>query len=137
MSELPQLVLTEMANGVFTNKGKFFPFVVTSFTSSGTLPALKTGRYYIDWIYINSNNTAAAAGLVDKVTATFRKITSIVHQITPPTTYAASNEGLCEQIDGGFLTDMDTAVTITLATVTPFCAIKYAVIDTPEGEYSS
>jgi len=128
-------ILREFGNGVQDQKGKFFPFRIASFIASGSIPVKNNVRYYIDRIYHNANNTGALAGGVDKVEGTVLGAVIILHQVTPPTTFAASNEGLVIQNDVGVLFDINTPITVTIASITPFVTVKYAMVDESPGEY--
>lgn len=136
MSSQPPNVLKEAANGVIDMKGRFFPYAVASFTASGTLPAKIGIAYYIREIVLNSNNTAAAAGLVDKVEGIINAVVATLAKVTVATTFAASQESVAVDMQPRVLCDHNTVVTITLATVTPSCTIYYCAVDETEGEYS-
>ena len=131
-------ILKTYANGVMDQSGKFYPFKTQAWAASGSLPIKQGIRYFIYTIEMNNQGLLSTGPLVDKVEATVQRITSVIAQLTTPVVIAAvSSIGQQARFETSCLTDIQTAVTITIAASSPICIIRYAEIDEEPGDYQA
>ena len=129
-------ILKAYANGVMDQTGHFYAYKTQAWAASGTLPAKVNVRYFINTIEMNGQGLLSTGPLVDKVEATVQRVTSVVAQITTAVVIAAvSSLGVMARFECSVLTDLNTAVTITIASSSPICIIRYCEIDEMLGEY--
>lgn len=128
-------ILAESANGVRDAAGKYYPFRIATFLVTGSLPAKDGIAYYVKDVYHCASNHGAFAGGCDKVEMVLDGATVIVSQVTPCTTFAASNESVFVDVPVGVLGDIRTAVTVTVASEVPFIRVKYARVDETPGVF--
>lgn len=135
----PWHILTEHANGVSDQKGKFYPFQSKTNPASGNLWTGQPGiRIYIKSAFLGLASTESLAAGLATITACWsgKAAQTFIGLITPATPAATvSHAGINHNI--GILTDAATDIVLTVTTSTGRGGIVYAEIDEAEGEYST